>query len=33
LPFTRPVVANDAVHGMLMSTPTGLIAAIRNGVL
>jgi pimeloyl-ACP methyl ester carboxylesterase len=32
-PLYRPVVAADAVHGMLMSNPTGLISAIRNGVL
>jgi pimeloyl-ACP methyl ester carboxylesterase len=31
-PLYRPVVAADAVHGMLMSNPTGLITAIRNGV-
>lgn len=32
-PLYRPVVAADAVHGLHISNPAGLIAAIRNGVL
>jgi pimeloyl-ACP methyl ester carboxylesterase len=28
----RPVVADDAVHSMYMSNPTGLLQALRNGV-
>jgi hypothetical protein len=32
-PLYRPVVAADAVHGMNMSNPTGLLSALRNGVL
>jgi pimeloyl-ACP methyl ester carboxylesterase len=32
-PLYRPVVAADAVHGMNMSNPSGLLAALRNGVL
>jgi pimeloyl-ACP methyl ester carboxylesterase len=31
-PLYRQVVATDAVHGMNMSNPTGLLAALRNGV-
>jgi pimeloyl-ACP methyl ester carboxylesterase len=29
----RPIVAADAVHAMYISNPTGLIAALKNGVL
>jgi hypothetical protein len=28
----RPIVANDAVHSMYISNPTGLIAALKSGV-
>jgi pimeloyl-ACP methyl ester carboxylesterase len=29
----RPIVAADAVHSMYISNPTGLIAALKNGVI
>ena len=29
----RPVVADDAVHSMYVSNPTGLLSALKNGVL
>ncbi len=29
----RPVVADDAVHSMFVSNPTGLLAALKNGIL
>jgi pimeloyl-ACP methyl ester carboxylesterase len=31
-PLYRPIVAPDAVHAMLISNPTGLLSALRNGV-
>lgn len=29
----RPVVADDAVHSMYVSNPTGLLSALKNGVI
>jgi pimeloyl-ACP methyl ester carboxylesterase len=29
----RPIVASDAVHAMFVSNPTGLLAALKNGVI
>jgi hypothetical protein len=29
----RPIVADDAVHSMFVSNPTGLLTALKNGVL
>jgi pimeloyl-ACP methyl ester carboxylesterase len=31
-PLYRPIVAADAVHGMYISNPNGLLTALRNGV-
>jgi hypothetical protein len=33
LTLYRPIVADDAVHSMFISNPTGLLSALRNGVI
>jgi hypothetical protein len=33
LTLYRPVVADDAVHSMFISNPTGMIDALKNGVI
>jgi len=33
LTLYRPIVASDAVHSMFISNPTGLLGALKNGVI